>query len=859
MKKYLNLVILTLVVVGMLFTASCNIVPGVGNNDEDDTSHKHTCTSTVVPATCSNEGYTLHVCDECGYEYRDSFVEAHEHQYESYVVEPTCDSEGYTSHVCSVCDYAYQDTFVSATGHEYNVVISKVANLESELGKEMIQCEICKRVETSTSSVNSKEVGVDSFSLGLNDRFRVYAETGYTSNEFILNVDNVDNHFSGTLYFSFNADYGLFYRKAFKLDFNSEGVYSVFGYENGSYPYAANNVGNYKFDADKGVITFKFLYSNFGLTSEEALGNFAFYLVMNERDKSYEYKDINPYVLPGYSQTWIKVNAENRFYYTTKYQKLHAERLSGEWSMPDITKADINWTHICRAETPEEAVVSTMIAEENGCTNVDVNLLYLKPIYRNVEDMEKIFHAFKNIGTIAVYYDSSVSQQARLDLLKKAVVAGCGGVDMQGFMFHEGSTLDTHTSENIKYWEDKGFDMCFIAAGPKETTIDPTEVEKQMNYVNEIHELGGKVLISCHVSAEFTRRQAVAYGEFLDYRGVDIIKVVSTASDKISHDETVLANRDAYYSDKIKAKYSIHCTGKGSTDISRIVGPLFYHCYMAFHYNYLCKLQMIMDFMNSGIVFDDTLSVREAIESLRGHTIDPEYESLYNQYKNLAESTPKAYALGKNSDMSDRWSFNGDKASMVLRSATGSNSFSIRGAAYSNANYSNNFEYETSITGNFKPYSASTRVPKFGIFLGDQQHMLALTYNFVTDSTGVAKELSVALYTNSYLFGYDTETKDALDTIVVASVPVSSNVVNGDPIRLKVKYENGNLTLYYSTLNSGEMIELATLEYSQIKDYYSHNVVTKDVYFGNVFEVYLGSNSVGFENRVDFQNIIIKK
>jgi hypothetical protein len=143
---------------------------------------------------------------------------------------------------------------------------------------------------------------------------------------------------------------------------------------------------------------------------------------------------------------------------------------------------------------------------------------------------------------------------------------------------------------------------------------------------------------------------------------------------------------------------------------------------------------MIMDFMNSGVVFDDTLSVREAIESLRGHTIDPEYESLYNQYKNLAESTPKAYALGKSSDMSDRWSFNGDKASMVLRSATGSNSFSIRGAAYSNANYSNNFEFETAISGNFKPYSASTRVPKFGIFLGDQQHMLALTYNFITDS-----------------------------------------------------------------------------------------------------------------------------
>ena len=589
------------------------------------------------------------------------------------------------------------------------------------------------------------------------------------------------------------------------------------------------------------------------MLKDEAIGNFAFYLVMNERDKTYEYKDKNPYVLPGYSQTWIKVNENNRFYYNTKYQEKHIERLNGEWSRPDITKADINWTHICRAETPEEAFVSTFIAEEQGATNVDVNLLYLKPIYRNKEDMAKIFHAFKDIGTISVYYNSDVSQQERLDLLKLSVEAGAGGVDMQGFMFHSGSTKDTHTEANIKYWEDLGFDMSFISASPKECTIDPIEVAKQMEYVEEIHALGGKVLLSAHTSAEFTRRQAVAYGEFIDYRNVDIIKVVSHAYSVPALEGTILANKDAYYSDKIDAKFSIHTNNSSTSDISRIVGPLFYHCYMAFNYNYLCKLQMMMDFLNSGIEISDSISVSDAIESLKGQTIDPEYDYLYNEYKKLTPNT--AYALGASSNMSDRWSFDGDNTSLKLRSAEGSNSFSIRGAAYTKNNYSNNFEYETEITGFFKPYTSNSRLPKFGIFIGSQDNMIALTYNFETKS-GTGTAFSVGVYTNSYYFGYDTKVADALDTALIEKITIDSNVVDGGYIKLKVKYDNGNLSLYYSTEASEEMTLIKTFTYDEIKDYYTHDA-DKGVTFGNVVEVYLGSTSVGLDNIVNFKNKLI--
>ena len=781
----------------------------------------------------------------------------HTHEYEETVVNPTCEDDGYTLYTCKECGDSYQDEKVPALGHSYEILISEDLNLENNIGEEIRRCKNCDRTSSvSVSEVNRVDKGVSSFSLGGDGYNIVTAPDGYDEECFTLAITNLDSSFNGNLFYTFNADYGLFYREAFKTSFSDDGSAATYAYENGNYTINVNYVTMYSYYENESTAYFYFYYEDYGLTYEEALGNFAFYLYIEDTADVYEYELLNPYVLEGYSETWIKVNKNNRFYYTTKYQTHVCE----DWVRPDITKADINWTHICRAETPEEAIVSTLIAQDKGATNVDVNLVTLKPAYRNLEDMSKIYKSFKDIGTISVYYNGSVSQQERLDLLKLSVEAGAGGIDLQGFMFHTGSTLTTQTAENVKYWEDKGYDMSFIDARPVETVIDPSEDAKQVEYINQIHNLGGKVLQSAHVGVEFTKEQALAYGEFINRRGVDIIKIVSTASTIEGMEETVLANRDAYYSDKITGKYSIHCTGSAKTDISRIIGPLFYHTYMAFHYNYLCKLQMMMDFLNNeDIDFDDSIPVSEAIERLKGKTRDPEYNYLVSEYSKLEHRVEKdevAYALGKASDMSDRWTFNNEDTSLKLRSAEGTNSFSIRGAAYKKSYLSNNFEIETSLSGFFKPYSSSTRVPKFGLFIGDQDHMLALTYNFRT-SNGIGNNYSIGLYTNSYKFAYDDKVKDALDTSLMDEISVNSNVANGDKLRLKLKYDNGSLSLYYSTTEEGNMILIKTYAYDEIKSYFTHDE-SKKVYFGNVVEVYLGSSSVGVENIINYDNTIVK-
>ena len=823
--------------------------------------HTHVYTSTVVAPTTTHQGYTKHVCNKCAYEYHDTFVNVvaptHKHKYTKTVVEPTCEKDGYTHHACS-CGDEYRDTFVNAKGHDYQTFISEILNLESNLGEEQYQCISCDKTYTNTvSSVNRSTKGVKEFALGQNDMYLVTAENGYSDSYFTLTVSNLDlalsgTHLSGSLYFTFDADYGLFYHKAYRMDFDVYGNVRTYTYENGSYPMEVSYLSNCVIDRTQDKVVFKFEYSKYKLTSETAKGNFAFYLALNNRNKTYEYKDKNPYVLPGYSQTWIKVNENNRFYYTTKYQELHASRLSQPWddktSRPDITKAETNWTHICRAETPEEAVVSTMIAEEQGATNVDVNLLYLNPIYRNVEDMKRIYHAFTEIGTISVYYNSDVSQEERLDLLKKSIEAGAGGLDLQGFMYHEGSTRDTHTAENIKYWEEKGFDMSFVYAYPKELVIDPAEVEKQVAYIDEIHAIGGKVLLSAHLSAELSREQLKAYAKFTDAKGVDIIKVVAYAHNTTSLEGLLLANRDVYYDDTIKAKFSAHANSSSCADISRIVGPLFYHTYMAFNYNYLCKLQMMMDFLHSGINLSDTTSVNDAIEMLRGKTEDPEYEYLYSEYKRL--NTDILYAFGEGSDMSDRWTSQGDTKYIQLRNATGTNSFSLKGIAYQKEVNTNSFTYETNITGKTSPYIASNRVPKIGAFIGNQDKMIAISYVFENNN-----KFSIGVYANSTYFGYDKLKSDALTVKLMDNVTVDANINNGDSIKLIVEYNNGELKISYAVGDNAPVL-IKTFTYNEIKDYYTHDSNDKSTRCGNVVEVYLGSASKGFENYVTFQNTV---
>ena len=85
----------------------------------------HTFQDIIVPATCTHKGYVTHFCTMCGYEYSDTFVDETGHDYTNEVTEPTCTEQGYTTHTCNTCGYSYKDSYVEALGHDYTEAVTE--------------------------------------------------------------------------------------------------------------------------------------------------------------------------------------------------------------------------------------------------------------------------------------------------------------------------------------------------------------------------------------------------------------------------------------------------------------------------------------------------------------------------------------------------------------------------------------------------------------------------------------------------------------------------------------------------------------------------------------------------------------
>jgi len=80
---------------------------------------KYTFTVTVVPPTCTEDGYTMHKCNEDdSFSYKDNIVHSTGHRAAKRVIEPTCKEEGRTEIYCKVCgDVSSTFDFTPKKGH----------------------------------------------------------------------------------------------------------------------------------------------------------------------------------------------------------------------------------------------------------------------------------------------------------------------------------------------------------------------------------------------------------------------------------------------------------------------------------------------------------------------------------------------------------------------------------------------------------------------------------------------------------------------------------------------------------------------------------------------------------------------
>jgi len=149
----------------------------------------HDYKATVIPATCTEDGYTVFQCSSCIDSYRDNIVtapghdlfhhsakaptctkngwmeydtcaecdyttfvevEALGHDYASVVTEPTCTEAGYTTYTCQACGDSYITDETEATGHDF---AQWKTETEAKCGVEGLETRGCKNCDAEESQI----------------------------------------------------------------------------------------------------------------------------------------------------------------------------------------------------------------------------------------------------------------------------------------------------------------------------------------------------------------------------------------------------------------------------------------------------------------------------------------------------------------------------------------------------------------------------------------------------------------------------------------------------------------------------------------------------------------------------------
>ena len=113
---------------------------------------KYTFTVTVVDPTCTEQGYTLHTCNEnAAKSYKDNYTNALGHDYKEVTTPATCKDAGKVENICQRCgDTQLVKDLPVTEDHKWNDgVVTKAATC-TEAGEKLYTCTVCNKTKTET-------------------------------------------------------------------------------------------------------------------------------------------------------------------------------------------------------------------------------------------------------------------------------------------------------------------------------------------------------------------------------------------------------------------------------------------------------------------------------------------------------------------------------------------------------------------------------------------------------------------------------------------------------------------------------------------------------------------------------------
>ncbi len=203
-------------------------------------------------------------------------------------------------------------------------------------------------------------------------------------------------------------------------------------------------------------------------------------------------------------------------------------------------------TAMVAASSAADAMEIMRTAGKEGAEAFYLQLELLPRAERNEETLRPLFAAAGGRPVIVTAYrfiDESLTGEESAGLLLLGLRCGAAVCDVMGDLF---------------------------APATDQMTFDPEAVRKQEALIGRIHALGGKVLMSSHLSRFFAADEIMAYAAEQQRRGADIIKIVT----KCGSEEELHADLRIIADLKRMAEKPFLFLGNGAfSRILRLVGP----------------------------------------------------------------------------------------------------------------------------------------------------------------------------------------------------------------------------------------------------------------------------------------------
>ena len=167
-----------------------------------------------------------------------------------------------------------------------------------------------------------------------------------------------------------------------------------------------------------------------------------------------------------------------------------------------FNRQDAAITLLCSPASIEEAVGLARAAEMDGADAIAVELFKM-PLEQRTEMNFRMLIRSVQLPFMFIDYRSDLflkgDDEARQQYLLLAARCGAEVVDVMGDLYDR---------------------------SPLELTFDPEAVEKQKSLISRIHELGAKVIMSSHMTAERTAEEVLGHLREQSSRGADMLKIV---------------------------------------------------------------------------------------------------------------------------------------------------------------------------------------------------------------------------------------------------------------------------------------------------------------------------------------------